>query len=167
MGAGKRPDSAGKEAPEANPSQSRARARSVDEMAECGRKAAEVIRRGGYQIEAAFAAGVHEKTYYRWLDGDDDGCKAFQAEVLPALFEQAREAEKQAEKDISCTEQGSSAWANWHKWKLEKRYRKVFGDLAQKHEVEVTGKDGGPIETAATVRYVVQVPRDEQQDDEE
>lgn len=120
-----------------------ARARSVDEWRELGRRCAEVLRDGGYQLEAALAAGLHEKAYYRALDSEDEGPLAFQAEVLPALFEQAKAAEKKAELDIGSAENGSSAWSGWWKWKLEKRYRKLFGDLATK--VEVSGPDGGPI----------------------
>jgi len=134
-----------------------ARARSVDEMRAAGQRAAEVIRGGGFQIEAAFAAGVHEKTYYRWLEGEDEACLAFQREVLPALFEQARAAEQKAEQDIASSEGGSSAWASWHKWKLEKRYRKLFGDLAQK--VEVSGPGGGPVEHKHA--FVAQLPDSE------
>lgn len=120
-----------------------ARARSVEEWREAGRKAAQVIRDGGFQLEAAFAAGLKEKTYYAALDGDSEGHTAFQEQVLPALYEQAKEAERRAEADIASSDGGSSAWANWHKWKLEKRYRKLFGDLSK---VEVSGPGGGPIQ---------------------
>ncbi len=127
---------------------SHARARSVEEMRELGKKAAAVLRENGFQEEAARACGIHEKTYYRWLDDEDsEGCLAFQAEVVPALLDQAREALRKAESDIGCTEQGSSAWANWHKWKLGNRYRKLFGDLAQKHEV--SGPEGKPLQVQA------------------
>lgn len=108
-----------------------------------GRKAAQVIRDGGFQLQAAFAAGLKEKNYYDALDGDSEGHTAFQEQVLPALYEQALAAERRAEADIASSENGSSAWSSWHRWKLEKRYRKIFGDLSR---VEVTGKDGGPIQ---------------------
>jgi hypothetical protein len=120
-----------------------ARARSVDEMRALGKKAAEVIRAGGYQEKAALACGIHESTFYRWLDSDDEAAMAFSAEVKAAIFERAEVDEKKAESDIGSAESGSSAWAGWWKWKLSQRYRKLFGDLTQK--VELTGKDGGPI----------------------
>lgn len=126
---------------------SHARARTVEEMRVLGKKAAAVLRGNGFQLECALACGVNEKTYYRWLEGEDEPCLAFQAEVMPALIEQAREAERKAESDIACTEQGSSAWANWHKWKLERRYRKLFGDLAQK--IEMSGPGGEAIKVTA------------------
>lgn len=115
---------------------------------------------GMYQEYAAIKAGISRKTYWRWLDGEDEASEAFQREVLPALYEQARAAEQKAESDIASGLNGSSAWANWHKWKLEGRYRKIFGDLAPTR-VELTGKDGGPIETSSKVRYVVTVPEEE------
>lgn len=119
------------------------RARSVDEWRALGRKCAEVLDAGGFQLEAALAAGLHEKAYYRALESEDEGQLAFQSEVLPALFRQAKKAEGDAEKDIFGGEQHSGPAVTWHKWKLEKRYRKLFGDLATK--VEVSGPDGAPI----------------------
>lgn len=99
-----------------------------------------------FQVQAAVEAGLSERSYYEYLQGDDDACQLFQALVIPALYEQAKLAEEKAEQDIACVESGSGAWASWHRWKLEKRYRKIYGDLAQApSKVEVTGKDGKPL----------------------
>jgi hypothetical protein len=135
---------------------SHARARSKETPAE---KLARLVKAGQhiasrlrdddrcFQQQAAIEAGIIEKTYYDYLKGDDEACRAFQAIVLPAVYEQAKRAEERAEADIACCESGSSAWSNWHKWKLEKRYRKIYGDLAQApQQVEHTGKDGGPMQ---------------------
>lgn len=124
-------------------SQPRARTRSVEEMRALGRTAAEVLRAGGYQIAAAVKIGVPERTYYEWLNGEDEGALAFQAEVLPAYEHAAREAEEQAEKDIFGGEMHSSPAVSWYRWKLEKRYPKVFGAA----RLEVSGPNGGPIES--------------------
>lgn len=45
----------------------------------------------------------------------------------------------------------------WYKWRLETQAPK---EHPRKEAVELTGKDGGPIETAA-VQYVVAVPEEE------
>ena len=84
-----------------------------------------------YQEVAAITAGISRATYYKWLDASGPEYEAFQAIVIPAVHEQAQLAEDKAEQDIACCENGSGAWTNWHKWKLEKRYRKIYGDLAQ------------------------------------
>lgn len=123
-------------------SQSRARTRSVEEMRELGRQAAEILRAGGYQIAAAVKIGVPERTYYEWLNGSDEGALAFQSEVLPAYQAAAEAAEEKAEQDIFGGEMHSSAAVSWHKWKLEKRYPKVFGASTK---VELSGPGGGAI----------------------
>lgn len=131
---------------------SRARARpvTVDEAREKGKAVAAYLRadQKAFQEQAALAAGINVRTYHSWLSGSDETDLAFQAEVLPAVMECARKAEEQAEQDIGCTENGSGAWSSWWRWKLAQRYRKIFGDLAPQ-KVELTGKDGGPIELAA------------------
>lgn len=99
-----------------------------------------------FQEQAALSAGVSRKTHYAWLNGDDEACEAYQAEVLPVLYERAAADEEKAEQDIGCVESGSGAWSSWWRWKLAQKHRKVFGDLAQKHEVELTGKDGAPMQ---------------------
>jgi hypothetical protein len=146
--------------------ESLARARSkelsVEDARAKGKVVADALRADSrcFQIEAALKAGMSQATYYRLLDAETDAGEAFQAEVLPALFEQARSEEERAERDIGTAENGSSAWGNWHKWRLEKRYRKLFGDLSVQ-KVELTGKDGGPVQSEATVQYVVTLPPEE------
>jgi hypothetical protein len=122
-------------------------------MREKGRVVADALSSDDrcFQVEAAHRAGLTEKTYYEWLAGEDECHEAFRSEVLPAVWAQARRAEEKAEQDIFAGEQPSSAAVSWHKFKLERRYRKLFGDLAQKHEVEVSGKGGGPIQVEAVV----------------
>ncbi len=138
----------------------------VVELRDKGRRIAEYMRAnpGCFQEQAALlGAGVSRARYYELLAMNGEAEQAFQAEVMPAVYEMARAAEEKAESDIACTEGGSSAWSSWHRWKLAQRHRKIFGDLAQK--VELSGPDGGPIETA--VRYVVTLPQEEPDDDED
>lgn len=99
-----------------------------------------------FQEQAALACGVSKRQHYAWLAGEDEACEAYQAEVLPALYERALADEAQAERDIGCTEQGSGAWVSWWKWKLSQKHRKIFGDLAQEHKVELSGPGGAPMQ---------------------
>lgn len=102
-----------------------------------------------HQEHAALKAGILPRQYYRYLAGDDEPCQAFQAIVLPAIHAQAERNVEEAEGAIGSAENGSGAWAGWHKWLLEKRYRKIYGDLAQEVKLELTGANGGPIQTLA------------------
>lgn len=141
----------------------------IDELRSIGKRIAQMLRadKGCYQAHAAVVCGISEKTYYRWLQGEGEHHVAFQTEVLPALYEQARALEKEAEDAVGSTELGSGAWASWYKWKMSSRYRKIFGDLAEAdlgvppRRVELTGKDGDAIKTEALVQYVVMVPPEE------
>jgi hypothetical protein len=125
-------------------SPSRARTRSLEEMRDLGRKAAEVLSRGGFVNEAAHVIGVPIRTYREWLHGEDDAAVAFQAEVMPAYFSAAREAEEKAEQDIFGGEMHSSAAVTWHRFKTERRYPLALGEQASK--IELSGANGGPID---------------------
>jgi hypothetical protein len=103
-----------------------------------------------FQEQAALKHGVLPRSYWRYLEREGDEYEAFQREVLPAIFEQAREEMKSAERDIGSGVNGSGAWANYHKWRLEKRFRKIFGDLAQAPtRIEHSGPDGKPLQVTA------------------
>ncbi len=120
------------------------RARTVEEMRELGRKAAAVIRDGGFVGQGALAAGIPESTFYSWLTGTDEGAVAFQLEVMPAYYSAAGEAEKEALSDIDGGDRGPSGpHSSFHKWRLEKRWPKAFATPAQ---LEVSGPGGKPIE---------------------
>lgn len=102
-----------------------------------------------HQEHAAIKAGIHPRTYWRYMAGEDEVSEAFQAIVLPAVHDQADANLTEAEVAIGCSENGSGAWAGWHRWLMEKRYRKIYGDLAQEVKVELTGKDGGAVQVQA------------------
>lgn len=97
-----------------------------------------------HQEHAALNAGVPRRTYYEWLNGDDELCVAFQRVVLAAVHEQAQRNLEHEDREVRVSE---GKLTNWAKWRLEKRYRLIFGDLATVTRHEVTGRDGGPIET--------------------
>jgi hypothetical protein len=128
--------------PSDNLSASRARA---ERWLECARKIAEHLRThpGCFVESAALAGGMNPRTYRRHMEGTSDDDLAFQAIVLPALQEHAEALLESARRDIESAEGGSSAYVSWHKWLLPKRHPKLFGD--QPAQVELTGKDGGPV----------------------
>jgi hypothetical protein len=123
----------------------------LEKLVRAGAAVAESLRSNPnmHQEHAALLAGISRRSHFEYLAGTDEAHLAYQSLVLPALHEQADKAREKAEQDIACVEAGSGAWASWHRWLLEKRYRKIYGDLAQEVKLELTGKDGGPIQTLA------------------
>ena len=114
------------------------------------RAAAEIIaaklRDGAFQQEAALAAGIPDRQFRHYLwESDDPEHLEFQQVVGLALYEQAHKMEREAMADIGSAQGGSGAWATWHKWRLEKRFRKIFGDLSER-KIELSGPDGGPMQ---------------------
>lgn len=103
---------------------------------------------GCFVESAALAGGMNPRTYHRHMAGSTEDDLAFQDIVLPALHEHADWLLRQAKADIESAEGGSSAYVNWHKWLLPKRHPKLFGEQAGPQRVELTGKDGGPVETS-------------------
>lgn len=128
-------------------SASRARA---DRDLEQARLIAEHLRAhpGCFVESAALAAGMVPRTYYRRMAGDTEECLAFQRIVGPALQEHAEKLLEEARRDIESAEGGSSAYVNWHKWLLPKRHPRLFGEQPAEQKVELTGKDGGPVQFA-------------------
>lgn len=90
---------------------------------------------------AAFKAGIAPTTYYRWMNTDP----VFASIVKHAIHDQAAEAMAAADAEVVRSDGKTAAW---HRWKMEKRYRSIYGDLATVQRHELTGADGGPIETA-------------------
>lgn len=104
----------------------------------------ETIRNGGTLDEAALVAKVSARTVLRWLDADEN---------FRRKYAQAREdqgdwfADKIASIALDQQREGSdiTARVNALKWLAGKRKPKVYGDKVQQ---EISGPDGGPIETA-------------------
>jgi len=97
------------------------------------------------QDRAALAAGIHPRTYWKWMHGHQPDDLDFQFVVLPAIHEQAARNHEAANVSVEHTD---GKLINWRKWELERRYRHIYGDLAQVSQVEVSGPGGGPIETS-------------------
>lgn len=126
------------------PTQERAASRAhatVEEAQAKGELVAAHLRShpGCFIESAALAGGLLPRTYRKWMEGDSEPHRAFQAIVQPALLEHAEALLREAKSDIDSAEGGSSAWANWHKWLLPKRHPKLFGEQPQEHSVAVGG----------------------------
>lgn len=95
------------------------------------------LRAGNTRRAAAAHAEIHHATFYRWLDED-------------ATFRDGVEkAEADAEVRFEAIVARAAQDGTWQAaaWWLERRR---FNDYSQRQKVEMTGKDGGPIEQQIT-----------------
>lgn len=104
------------------------------------------------------------KDWMRAVPGEDDPDLAeFQSLVISAL-DQARVADiERAEQALDAAHPAkASATLNIHTFHHEKRFKRFYqgDDEPKASKVELTGKDGGPLETT-NVQYVIAVPPDE------
>jgi hypothetical protein len=110
--------------------------------AEAANKIINYLRAGAFIETAAAAAGIARSTLYEWL-------RRGRRKHHGAMFEFAEEAEQaQAMSEVAAIgiigkAAGSGQWqaAAWH---LERKYPARWG---RREHLEMTGKDGGPIET--------------------
>jgi len=97
-------------------------------------KIVQAIKLGATYELAAGYAGISESLFYEWLKGKPEFLEALKgAEGTGAMIWLAK------------IEQAASD-GNWQAaaWKLERRYPHMYGRNVT--QMEVTGKDGGPIE---------------------
>lgn len=96
-----------------------------------------------HQEAAAIAAGIPPSTYWDWLSQSDDAAREFQLVVKAAVHRQARRNMDKARDEVVTSE---GKLTQWHKWLAEKRYRQIYGDLAQVTRHEVSGPGGGAVQ---------------------
>lgn len=95
----------------------------------------DAVRLGStYRLAAAYA-GISHETYANWLDSK------------PEFFAAVKEAEGQAVVGWLAKIEKAANDGNWQAaaWKLERRLPEDFG-RKDRQSVELTGKDGGPVE---------------------
>ena len=103
---------------------------------ECVNKIVEAVKMGATYELAAGYAGVSEAQFYEWKKRKPEFLEAIKkAEGVAALVWLAK------------IEQAATA-GEWQAaaWKLERRYPHAYGRNVT--QMEVTGKDGGPVEIA-------------------
>lgn len=142
--------------------------------AELGRMFAELLKEpDSHQLGVCAKLGIPWRTHMDWMaarvePGTD--LADYQSAVLAALDEQRRlDLENGQSLLDNCHPAKANAQFNMFKFRHENRFRRFYSDeeaSAPKQQVELTGKDGGPVETS-NVRYVIQVPQEEPEDDPE
>jgi transposase len=114
-------------------------------------RVAQAVRLGATYEHAALAGGVDYSTFRRWMEKGE--------RAASGAFREFRDAIKKAEGAalvgwLAKIEQAAQD-GNWFAaaWKLERRYPQAYGRQFHQHEgkIQVTGKDGGPVEHAASV----------------
>lgn len=112
---------------------------------------------------AALAAGLRpgliRKALHRYYH---DQCKNLRDEEICEVLYRARTAHIKAirEAGYQCAGRGNRAGTAWVQWQLEVQ-APLEHPRRQEASIELTGKDGGPIQTENAVRYVVAVPKEE------
>lgn len=103
-----------------------------------------------HQLGVCGRLGIPYTTYKRWL-ADEDAANpdiaAFRRIVLAALDERRRADLEDAERavDKAPGTHAATVW-NMRKFAHESRFRRFYGDDAAAAKVELTGKDGGPVD---------------------
>jgi hypothetical protein len=107
-------------------------------------KAHELIAAGNYAVVACQLLGICQATYYNYLKkGEKDleaGVDSLELEFLKAIKEAEAEAEARNVALIQTAAQGTWQAAAWY---LERKHKDRW---SVKSAVELTGKEGGPIE---------------------
>ena len=103
---------------------------------ELGDKIAGLVAQGNYQCVAAAAMGIHEATYYRWLNRFGEFREAI--EKAEAVSEA-----KRVQVILKASEKSWQAAA----WYLERKHHQRW---IRKQQMQVAGHDGGPVQVQLT-----------------
>jgi hypothetical protein len=109
--------------------------------AEVQEKIVSLVRAGNYPEVAAQAAGVAGRTYYEWMSKGEDGREPY-AQFMQAV----KEAQAAAESHAVTIIRKAALDGSWQAaaWFLERSKAERW---RRKENVELTGKDGGPLKT--------------------
>jgi hypothetical protein len=135
-------------------------ARPTDLTPELGDQIARFVRAGNWPATAAGAAGVPERTFFRWMargkaaeEMDEDGREVPEPELLFWRFrQQVKQAESESEaiavghlmKDMSRAPTASIQW-------LERRFPRRW-TRGEHRQLEISGPDGGAIALQSSAR---------------
>lgn len=121
--------------------------------AELGKRFADLLEGpDAHQIDACAALGIPWRTHMDWMaanpkQGSD--LADYQSEVLKALGRQRRlDLEGGQESLDRCHPAKAGAQFNMFRFRHEARFRRFYADDSA-HKVEISGPNGGPIETSA------------------
>jgi hypothetical protein len=116
---------------------------------------------------AARAIGIKPSTVHKALArAQDDACRTLEDEEICDILAAAKESHIKKLREYGFVSAGKEnrAGVTWLQWQLEVQDPRHH-PRKQEFAVEMAGKDGGPIQTVG-VRYVVNVPAPEPEDDE-
>jgi hypothetical protein len=104
-------------------------------------KIVSLVRAGNYPEVAAQAAGVAGRTYYEWMAKGEDGREPY-AQFMQAV----KEAQAAAESHAVTIIRKAALDGSWQAaaWFLERSKAERW---RRKENVELTGKDGGPVKS--------------------
>ena len=104
----------------------------------------DLVRAGNYPEVAAQAAGINPATYYRWMQKGEEGTKPY-----GEFREAVKEAQAAAEAHAVTIVRKAALDGSWQAaaWFLERSKAERW---RRKENVELTGKDGGPVEQRIT-----------------
>lgn len=107
---------------------------------EVHKRIVDMVRAGNYPEIAAQAAGINSATYYRWMQKGEDGTAPY-----GEFREAVKEAQAAAESHAVTTIRKAAMDGTWQAaaWYLERSKPERW---RRRENVEVTGKDGGPVQ---------------------
>lgn len=114
------------------------------------------IRAGNYAESAARSCGISASTYYRWMQrGEREG---------DGIYRELAEAVRQAEAEAEVYAVAVIRRAMGEDWKAALAYleRRYPGRWRRHSSTELTGRDGGPIQTAAAPSFDLSILSDEE-----
>ena len=109
--------------------------------AEVQEKIVNLVRTGNYPEVAAQAAGISGKTYYEWMKRGED-----EAGIYREFRKAVKEAQAAAESHAVTIIRKAALDGSWQAaaWFLERSKAERW---RRKENVELTGKDGGPVKS--------------------
>lgn len=156
------------EAPASQPTDTPAPARArLKANAELGRRFAEALEEPeSHQLGVCGKLRINWRTHMRWMaqeidPADDPDLAEYQALVLEALDKQRRrDLEDAQDKLDNCHPAKASAQFNMSTFRHKGRFARFYEEPA-KHEVQLTGKDGGPMQVESNAKVTLAEKLDE------
>jgi hypothetical protein len=146
------------------PPDTSARAR-VSACRELGKAFAELLSEDdSHQLGVCAQLGIPWRKHMRWMAADAEpgtDVADYQSEVMAALDRQRRLDLEQGQTQLDgCHPAKSGAQFNMFKFRHESRFKRFYEET-QKHEIELTGKEGGPVEVLTSAREKLGAKLDE------
>lgn len=115
------------------------------------------IKQGLSNRTAADCAGITESTFYSYIRQGEADLEKQKTTIFSQFLQSLKKAESAHKLGRLAVIRRAADEGNWQAaaWELERRYRDDYGRNAVDARVELSGKDGGPVETKSTVQIYV------------